>query len=242
MVTTLRHFALVTYAFPPERLLPHLHPRFEPETVPGPGGAPRALLSVVPFEDADFRFAALPRPRWRFGQTNYRVYVRDRATGERAVWFFGTSLDSWTVAVPRRLWKLPWHRGRIRFDTDWDAAAGRYARYRMTTESAWAPVEMELEDTGLPVAECAGFAELETALLVLTHPLRGFYHRRDGRLGSYSIWHDRLRPSVARLAHARFDLLDRLGVVPFVEQREPHSVWVQHETEFQIRLPPRAVE
>ncbi|MCP3917735.1 MAG: hypothetical protein GY711_19500 [bacterium] len=26
-------------------------------------------------------------------------------------------------------------------------------------------------------------------------PPRGFYHRRDGRLGSYTIWYERLQPT-----------------------------------------------
>src|SRR5512134_2369259 len=90
-ITTLRHFAIVTYALPPERLRPLVDRRFELDCIDVDGGR-KALLSVVPFEDQDFRAAAFPSPRWRFGQTNYRVYVRDRTTGERAVWFLGTTL------------------------------------------------------------------------------------------------------------------------------------------------------
>jgi hypothetical protein len=38
------------------------------------------------------------------------------------VWFFGTTLDAWALPVPRDLWRLPWHRGRVRFDCTYDAA------------------------------------------------------------------------------------------------------------------------
>ena len=69
-VTTLRHFAIVTYAVPPERLAGLVHDRFEPDCVE-PDGARMALLSVVPFEDQDFRAAAFPSPRMKCGQTNY---------------------------------------------------------------------------------------------------------------------------------------------------------------------------
>ncbi|MDB4981962.1 MAG: hypothetical protein JWM82_2714, partial [Myxococcales bacterium] len=179
------------------------------------------------------------RPRFRFGQTNYRTYVRDRETGQPAVWFFGTTLDSWLVVVPRYVWKLPWHRGRVRFDCAFDAEHGRYARYRMTTQSAWAPVELELEDSGDPVASLAGFPDLEAGLVALTHPLMGVYTRRDGALGTYRIWHDRLRCTAGRVVDARFGLLDRLGVVPFAEQLAPHSVLLQHRSEFTIYLPPQ---
>jgi hypothetical protein len=78
-------------------------------------------------------------------------------------------------------------------------------------------------------------------MLALTHPLTGYYRRRDGVLGTYAIWHDRLRPTVGRLRSARFGLFDRLGVVPYAEQARPHSVLVQRRTEFTVYLPPRRV-
>ena len=84
----------------------------------------------------------------------------------------------------------------------------------------------------------AGFADTATALDVLTHPLDGFFRRRDGRLGTYSVWHERLTPTPGRVRQARIGLLDRLGLVPFAEQADAHSVLIQERTEFQIHLPP----
>lgn len=238
VVVTLVHFAIVSYAVPAARVRPHVHPAFDLDSFPGPTGDPVVLVSMVPFEDRDFRFVALPWPRFRFGQTNYRTYVVDRSTGRRAVWFFGTTLDSWTVALPRHVWKLPWHRGRVQFTCDFDAAAGRYTRYRMTTQSIWAPVELELSDTGAPVTALDGIEDLEAGLVVLTHPLTAVYVRRDGRLGTYSIWHDRLACTTGRVVNARIGLFDRLGLVPCAEQCRPHSVLLQHRTAFTIYLPP----
>lgn len=235
---TLDHFAIVSYAVPPDRVRPHVHPAFDLDCFAGPSGEPLVWVSMVPFEDQDFRFAAARWLRFRFGQTNYRTYVIDRSTGRRAVWFFGTTLDSWSVAVPRYLWKLPWHRGRIRFDCAYDAAGGRYTRYRMVTRAAWGPVELELEDSGAPVSALAGFTDLEAGLVALTHPLIGVYYRRDGRLGTYSIWHDRLRCTAGSVVQARIGLFDRLGLVSYAEQSRPHSVLMQRRTEFAIYLPP----
>src|SRR5262249_52485734 len=158
----------------------------------GPRGEPLVWVSMVPFEDQDFRFRAARWLRFRFGQTNYRTYVIDRSTGQRAVWFFGTTLDSWTVVVPRPVWKLPWHRGRIQCSCNYDPATSRYTRYRMTTTSEWAPVELELNDSGKPVAALDDMPNFEAGLVILTHPLIGVYHRRDGRVGTYKIWHDKL--------------------------------------------------
>ncbi len=240
-IATLDHFALVSYAVDPERVRPFLHPRFEPDCFAGADGRPKVLVSMVPFQDQDFRFATLGWPRWRFGQTNYRTYVVDTATGGRAVWFWGTTLDSWTVLLPRMVWKLPWHRGRIRFDCAFDPALGCYTRYRMSTRSDWAPVELELADGGEPVARLDGYPDLEAGLVILTHPLAGVFERRDGRLGSYHVWHDRLACSAGRVVSARIGLLDRLGVVPFAEQTHPHSVLIQRRTAFTIYLPPAVV-
>ena len=237
-VATLAHFAIVTWAVPPEPLRLLIHPRFDLDLIRTAQGAERALVSVVPFEDQDFHFAALPWWRWRFPQTNYRVYVRDRLTGEHLVWFLGTCLDSWTVAVPRLLWRLPWHRGRSRFDCRWDADAGRYTRWSLRTESDWAPLELELADDGQAPQTVPGFADLDRAMQVLTHPLRGVFYRQDGRLGSYSVWHARLRPTTGRLLRARVGLLDRLGILGFADQGQAHSVLMQPSTLFRIYLPP----
>jgi hypothetical protein len=118
-------------------------------------------------------------------------------------------------------------------------AAGRYVTYRIETASAWAPASLELEHwPGTPLV-LPGFADLETALTVLTHPLDGYYRRRDGHLGTYSVWHERLTPDAGRVRTARFGLLDRLGLVPFAEQQHAHSVLIQPSTEFLVRLPPR---
>jgi hypothetical protein len=235
---TLEHFSIISYAVPAERVRPHVHPAFNLDCLAGPDGQPLVWVSMVPFEDQDFHFVALPRLKFRFGQTNYRTYVIDRSTGHRAVWFFGTTLDSWSVLVPRYAWKLPWHRGRVRFDCEYDVTSGHYTRYRMTTRSHWAPVELELEDSGAPVTALDGLPDLEAGLVVLTHPLTGVYYRRDGKLGTYCIWHDRLRCTVGHVVHARIGLFDRLGFVPYAEQLRPHSVLIQHRTEFTIYLPP----
>lgn len=239
VVTTLKHFAIVTYAVDPERIRPHVHPRFDLENFTGEDGLAKAWVSMVPFEDQGFRFAGVPWFTFRFGQTNYRTYVIDRATGQRLVWFFGTTLGSWTVAIPRWVWKLPWHPGHVEFDCSFDAARRCYTHYRMTTRANWAPVELALEDTGQAVTALPGCVNLEAGLVILTHPLFGVFYRRDGALGRYNIWHNRLRLSTGTCLHARIGLFDRLGIVPFAEQLQPHSILLQHHTEFTIYLPPR---
>ena len=238
--TSLAHFAIVTYMVDPIVLCRHIHKRFEPDCIMFEG-RPRALVSVVPFMDEDFHFVRCRWPKWNFCQTNYRAYVTDTETGEHVAWFFGTSLDSVSVYLPRFVWKLPWHRARINFDCDYDVEQRKYSTYRMATTRSWADAHLEICDSGVAPHELAGFTDLETGLVLLTHPLRGYYFRRDGKPGSYSVWHERLQTTTANVISARFSLLDRLGLVPLADTSSLHSVLVQPKTDFTIYLPPKSV-
>lgn len=91
VVTTLAHFAIITYTVPAEILRPMIPERFELELIDTDHG-PRALMSVVPFEDRDFRFAALPFAKLRFGQTNYRSRLLSAAQNPLAAKLLGDLL------------------------------------------------------------------------------------------------------------------------------------------------------
>jgi uncharacterized protein YqjF (DUF2071 family) len=92
--TYLLHFALINYTLPKERLIPYIPQQFEiSEYIVN--GKSMAMMSAVPFLDVDFHFKKIfPFLKFQFPQTNYRVYIKDRKTGESAVWFFGTTLGS----------------------------------------------------------------------------------------------------------------------------------------------------
>lgn len=235
--TTLRHFAIVSYLVDPKKLASELPPRFVPDVVTLDSGESASLVSIVPFLDVDFRFLGVPWATWRFGQTNYRAYVTDTETNEHVVWFFGTTLASWTVWVPRYVWKLPWHKARTRFETEYDSSAARYLRYRVRTRCSWGPLDLELHDSGSPPNPLPGFSDLETGLALLTHPLRGHYRRRDRTFGTYEVWHPRLNPTTGTAVTHCETLFHRLGLVE--PGQDAHSVLIQPETEFTIFLPPR---
>jgi hypothetical protein len=239
--TTLHHFVTVTYTVEWHALQRHLHPRFEPDCISVDGGPPRGLVSVVTFHDRDFRLSAVPWFKSHFGQTNYRSYVLDTETGDHVAWFFGTCLDSAAVAVPRYAWRLPWHRARMTFDCRFDEARNAYSRIAVSTRSRWAPAELEVVDSGAPPRALAGFTNLEAALVLLSQPTRGFYLRRDGALGSYSIWHDRLHQTVGTVKVARYELLQRLGLVKLGDLGTVHSVLIQPRVDFTIYLPPQRI-
>ncbi|OTG66611.1 DUF2071 domain-containing protein [Acinetobacter silvestris] len=236
----LQHFALISYAIDPEKLHHIIPQRFKLDTI-FVQGQEKVLLSVVPFIDIDFTSACYRFPKFSMGQTNYRIYVIDQETQERCVWFIGTTLDSWTVFVPRFAWLLPWYKAEIHFDCQQDQQ-GYYSSYKMTTYSEWAAAEVHLTQSAQDEWHYDGFPDLESYLVYLTHPLAGFYHRRDGKLGTYRVWHDRLRPKPATLLHAKFELLNRLNLVSFHDQLKPYSVLIEAINEFTIYLPPQVLE
>jgi hypothetical protein len=240
--TSLDHFSIVTYLVNSSRLRELVHPRFAIDEVQDQDGVMRGLVSAVTFHDRDFRLAACPWPRFQFGQTNYRSYVTDTETGEHVAWFFGTSLASWSVAVPRFLWKLPWHGARIDFDCDYDEVSARYKSYRVSTKSQWAPAELALIDSGEPPSSLIGFSSVEAGLVLLTQPSRGFYYLRNGALGSYSIWHDRMTPTMGEAASTtNHPVLERLGLIQIGDAAAIHSVLIQRSIDFTIYLPPKSV-
>ena len=77
--------------------------------------------------------------------------------------------------------------------------------------------------------------------MLLTHPFAGWYRRRDGRLGTYRVWHRPLELTTGSVTRADIRLFERLGLVPRDEQTTPHSVLLQRATEFAIELPPRVL-
>ncbi|WP_422917938.1 DUF2071 domain-containing protein [Shewanella algae] len=236
----LQHFSIITYAVDPNRFQGLFPDRFELDLV-DIDGQPRALISVVPFIDVDFTSAVYPFPKFRMGQTNYRIYIVDALTGEKCVWFIGTTLDSWTIVVPRYVWNLPWYPGKVDFDCEINSS-GLYTNYQMKTESHWAKASVHLVQEDSAELELPGFPDTETGLVYLTHPLAGFYHRRDGKLGTYRVWHDRLRVKAGQLLNAEFALLDNMGLVTHDEQQSPHSVLIEPVNEFTIYLPPKIVQ
>lgn len=235
----LQHFALITYALDPNRFKAIIPERFKLDTIQYQGKTV-ALMSVVPFIDVDFTSAVYPFPKFKMGQTNYRVYVIDQTTNERCVWFLGTTLDSWTLVVPRYLWQLPWHPASIEFDCEQDQD-GLYMQYKMKTQSQWASSEVHLTQSINNQWQFEGFPDQESYQVFLTHPLAGFYHRRDGKLGTYRVWHAQLQPKTAKLKYARFELLDRLNLISFEDQLNPYSVLIETINEFTIYLPPQVI-
>lgn len=236
VVSTLRGFAICTYDVPVAALARLLPPFLTPEVVRLDDGRTRALVSAVTFRNEDFHVGFAPFVRLVAEQTNFRAYVR--RGDARAVVFFGTTLGSPFVVMPRYLWRLPWAYGRHRVDFAFGAGGG-CERYEWHARSEHGEERLVARGLGEPTGRLDGFADAESTALVLTHPLVGYVRRRDGVQVTYSVDHEPLAMERARPEQARFELFERLGLVE--RGASPHSLLVMPETRFVVRLPPRRV-
>ena len=225
--TDLHNFGLITWAVDPD-----LVQRLLPDGFTVDIRAGQALVSMVPFLDHRFRFRAVPLAALSCGQVNYRTYVRLRE--ESGVWFFGTSLDSRLVSLPRLAWRMPWHRTRIRLDASWEGDDCR--SWRLDASGAWGAATVALRGVGTPMRVVAG-CEGDAMSQVLCDPYIGWYARSDGSgVGRYSVWHEPLVLEEALVDEARVEVLTDLGLIE--DGQPPLAAGVQRMVGFDIHTPP----
>jgi hypothetical protein len=234
--TTLLDFAIVTFAVDPDRLARLLPADFEADRFTLADGSVRSFVSAVPFRDVDFHVACAPWARFAFGQINYRAYVRFR--GERCVWFFGTMLGSPLVAIPRYIWRLPWHYADITVGASWRGS--RCELYDVSAASRWGDARFSAAGSDEPTGHLDGFVDADETSLVLTHPLRGYYRRRDWQIGTYAVAHERLEMTRGVSHESHFAVFEDHNLVD--RGAVPHSVLLMPKTVFTIDLPPTALK
>lgn len=234
--TTLQHFSIVTYKVEVDRLAAFL-PSFLKPKVFYSGGQRFALISAVGFKDCDFGFKKLGNfPRLPFFQTNFRAYITD-SNGEDCVWFFGTTLGSWTHLIPQRLWKMPWAHGNYTFDHKTDH--GKYSKYNLEWKCSNGNGLIDIRSTKESMKLHEGFDSVDQQLLVLTHPVVGYYYRNDCKVGTYEIWHPEMVLHEGEGLDIRLDRFINLGLLSSDELGTPHSVLITPSIEFDILMPPR---
>lgn len=225
-------FVITTFDVDAEVLARQLAPGLGAERFTLQDGRARAFVSAVSFLNTDFFVRFAPFVKLSCEQTNYRAYVK--RGDARAVWFFGTGLASIFVNMPRHLWRLPWHRMHVERHSDWHDGALRELSWHARAPGA--EEKLLLRGPGRPLERLDGFDSLAHTHEVLTHPLVGYLRRRDERLVTYGVWHERLVMHLVDAVEARFEKFEALGLVQ--PGQRPHSVLVQRSTHFDVHLPP----
>ena len=201
-----------------------------------------ALVSAVPFKDKDFSFYRISRSiKFNFFQTNFRAYVIDERDNSYSVWFFGTTLGSFTSIIPKKLWNMPWEYAKYKcsFKKDKD----NYSEYKMEFKSKLGDGVIDIESTdNNEVKLLEGFKNREEQVLILTHPIVGYYEMSEGKIGTYEIWHPKIDLKEAKANHLYFELFEKLGLLNKSEMNNPHSVLITPKIEFDILLPPKRMK
>lgn len=237
--TMLRHFSIITYLVEIEKLRKVIPEKFDIYTVVV-DNKQYGLISAVTFIDKDFHFKKiLPFWKLQFPQTNYRAYIVDKDSGEQCAWFFGTGLGSPLVAIPKRLWKMPWFFSKYKTHFDY---ADTYLSYKIEISALDSDATIDLVEDEPSNFTAIGFNSLEEARLILTHPVTGYFSRSDNTIGRYQIWHPKMEIKTGQCKNAYFEKFEKLGLLSREEMKQPCSVLLTKEIEFIIDLPPRQLK
>lgn len=223
----MRDFAIVTFTVDAaivEALIPG---GFEPERMSLDDGSTAALVSAVAFRAHRLQWGPLHLPLG-YVQINYRAYVR--RGNERCVWFFGSTISSPIVLVPRWLLGLPWHRAATTLRTAWEGA--RCLDYRLRARGGWGAAELECAGSAARPQRLDGFADVQQALALLTGPRSGYCLRPNGSLLAMHVRHVPLEPQFGSARIARFAVFDRLGLN--APKSAPHSVLLMRAVTFDV--------
>ena len=237
--TKLQHFSLISYAVPVARIKKYIPEPFELWTFTNKGEK-FALISAVPFFDYDFSFYKLSKfPKFNFCQTNFRTYIIDKRNGQHAAWFFGTTLGSLSVYIPRLVWRMPWQYAKYKINTLREG--GRYTNYQISFKSKLGDGIVHIKDTDKSLDLLQGFETMDEQILILTHPVLGYYNRLNHGIGTYKIWHPKMNLTHCTVENLYFELFEKLGFLSKDEMLKPHSVLITPKIEFDVLLPPRKV-
>lgn len=140
------------------------------------------------------------------------------------------------------LWRIPWHYAQYEVDCTYNQSSKIYKQFKFTHQSKWASAEIELEDTGATMSLAPGFSTIQEQVLILTHPVDGYFYRLDKKVGTYSVWHEEIPLTVGKAKHLYFSLYERLGLLSRDEMQKPHSVFICPKVQFDVHLPPKRAE
>ncbi|MEM7342063.1 MAG: DUF2071 domain-containing protein [Actinomycetota bacterium] len=225
--TWLEDFSILSWRVDPEAVARTLPAGFEVETWDG-----GAWASMVSFRDVDFHFRGMPLVKMTCGQVNYRTYVR--RGDQRGVWFYGSSLDSRLVHIPRALWRMPWHRTKLTIERV-PAPAGD--RVTLVGTGGWGGAELSMRSTGTPYPDPVGFDDPAEGRAVLLDPFHGWYRRLgSGRVGHYRVWHEPLALSQAEVDTAQCSVFTDLALV--TPGQLPDHAGEQQRVFFDVFTPP----
>ena len=234
----LTNFCMVTYAVPPERVLPNIPAGLNLDTRIDARAKERALVSAVMFKNDRIRLLPTPWPTFTFYQVNYRTYVSHQ---ERpGVWFFRLMQESKMAGFNRRIFGAPTFYAPMEQRCSLDAQTGMYRSYHFDSAAPDHTLRLDLEPApGFTAFDGLFSSTVEMEAFLTSRPDGYFSNQRKPGVTSLTVWHEDLRPHYGLARTAQFSVLDELGLVPEEEQAAPYCVMLTPRTVILGQLPKR---
>lgn len=232
----LRHFCMVTYTVPPERVRPHIAKGLTLDTRVNDKGEEVAFVSAVAFLNDHIRLFPAKWPTLTFHQVSYRTYVHHKDVP--GVWFFRLIQHSRIADFNRKLFGAPTFYAPLALTVEMDEAGHAYKTYKFNSVSS--DHVMHLDAKPAPVARSLNglFSSTEELEAFLTSRPDGYFNnQRKPAVTGLTIWHEVLQPAYATAQTAQFSPLSDLGLVTEAEQRTPFCIMLSPRTILLGHLP-----
>lgn len=228
------NFALVTHAVPAERLRRLVPDRFQLETFTSRSGEEMGLISASSFCNRQIHWSSARYPAHDFDQSTFRTYVTHR--GRRGAFFFATYVSTRLSFMGQVI--VAAHTKLAEFEVDIQKdEAGAYRSYSSRARTDSEELRFELQARGAPEAKHPFRSGTEHAQFI-TYRLHGYARPLVGGVTYGPIEHRHMDPWGGQLIRGRFDLWERLGLLPRDEWDAPFSVLVEPSVRFTLH-PPR---
>lgn len=228
-----QNFALITHAVPAQRLRRLVPDRFQLETFVDAEGREMGFISASSFCNRQIHWSAARYPAHDFDQSTFRTYVRHK--GRHGAFFFATYVGTRLSFVGQVL--VAAHTSLANFEVDIQMNDKGYQRYASQARTGTEELQFVLQATDVPKAK-PPFDTGDEHAQFITYRLHGYAHPPVGGVTYGPIDHRHMDPWEGRLLEGRFDLWDRLGLLPQDEWLEPYSVLVEPSVRFTLH-PPR---
>lgn len=225
--TSLHDFVILTFYVNPEKVSKLIPEGFELYTVYFDNKR-MGLGSLVSFSEDGLHLCGLPWFKFSFKQIDYRLYIKNKATGEVSILFIKTLSSSWLNFIPRLIWRLPWKSADITLNN-------KNKTYHLISRSFKGEDYFFLTNTYVPVNHLPGFNSLTEGLHILTGLTKGYYRRSRLTIGYYEVWHSPIIPSVGVFVDGELKSLKKY----LDKDLLVHSVLITPKVEFIAYMPPK---
>ena len=229
----MQNFALITHTVPAERLRKAVPDRFELQTFVNEAGQDVGFISASSFCNRQIHWSCARYPAHDFDQSTFRTYVIHR--GRLASYFFATYVSTTLSLIGQKLVAADTHLAEYDVEIDMDEEG--YHRYSSRARTDSEELRFELEATDVPTAKPPFGTGAELAQFI-TYRLHGYAIPLVGGVTYGPIEHRHMDPWEGRMITGRFDLWERLGLLPEEEWGSPYSVLVEPSVRFVLH-PPR---